>query len=219
MYVGLKMLKDFKKVTPHTSIKDAEKLFRESDFWMLLVVDEGGELVGCIRKEDLALALPSMMTTLEKHEALYLMTKLTVDKVMRRNINTAPPEMEIEAAADIMFRENLAGLAVVDENDRLIGYINRTVMLDLLVEEMGLHRGGSRIVFEVEDRTGVIHEVSGVIKDLGISIISTGTFFHNGARMVVIRLAADDASRAAQAIAERGYRLVSAKDFQEEWIT
>jgi acetoin utilization protein AcuB len=51
-----------------------------------------------------------------------------------------------------------------------------------------------------------------------VCIISTGTFFHDGRRMVVIRLATDDPSRIAVAIGERGYRLVTAEDFVMEWL-
>jgi acetoin utilization protein AcuB len=36
------------------------------------------------------MALPSVMTTLEKHEALYLLTRLTVGKIMRRDITVVP---------------------------------------------------------------------------------------------------------------------------------
>lgn len=219
MYVGLKMLKDFKKVTPQTPVLEADKLLRGSDFWMLLVVDDNKELLGYVRKEDVALALPSIMTTLDKHEALYLLSKLTVKKIMRQDMITVHPEMEIEQAADIMHQKNLAGLAVLSEQGRLVGYINRSVMLDVLVEEMGLKQGGSRIVFEVEDRTGVLHEVSGIIRDLGVSIIATGTFYHQNRRMVVIRLAVDDPSLVAGAIERKGYRLVSAADFEHEWMS
>ena len=219
MYVGLKMLKDFKKVTPQTPVLDADKLLTGSDFWMLLVVDDNSKLLGYVRKEDIALALPSIMTTLEKHEALYLLSKLTVQKIMRKDIIAVHPEMEIEQAAEIMHQKNLAGLAVVGEQQKLVGYINRSVMLDVLVEEMGLKQGGSRIVFEVEDRTGVLHEVSGIIKELGVSIIATGTFYHNDRRMVVIRLAVDDPCLVAGAIERKGYKLVSAADFEEEWTS
>ncbi|MHC1789913.1 CBS domain-containing protein [Solidesulfovibrio sp.] len=219
MYVGLKMLKDFTKVTPQTPVLDADKLLKGSDSWMLLVVDEAKNLLGYIRKEDIALALPSIMTTLEKHEALYLLSKLTVQKIMRKDIIAVHPEMEIEQAAEIMYQKNLAGLAVLNEQQKLVGYINRSVMLDVLVEEMGLKQGGSRIVFEVEDRTGVLHEVSGIIKDMGVSIIATGTFYHNDRRMVVIRLAVDDPCLVAGAIERKGYRLVSAADFEEEWTS
>lgn len=219
MYVGLKMLKDFKKVTPQTPVLDADKLLTGSDFWMLLVVDDNSKLLGYVRKEDIALALPSIMTTLEKHEALYLLSKLTVQKLMRKDIIAVHPEMEIEQAAEIMHQKNLAGLAVVGDQQKLVGYITRSVMLDVLVEEMGLKQGGSRIVFEVEDRTGVLHEVSGIINDLGVSIIATGTFYHNDRRMVVIRLAVDDPCLVAGAIERKGYKLVSAADFEEEWTS
>jgi acetoin utilization protein AcuB len=113
----------------------------------------------------------------------------------------------------------LAGLAVVDDDTgKLLGYINRSVMLEVLVEEMGLLAGGKRIVFEVADRPGVIHEVSGIIAQKGVSIISTGTFFHENRRMVVIRVATEDESPIAAALQERGYKLVTAADFVGEWL-
>ena len=217
MYVGLKMIRDFVKVQPKDLVKDAEKLLDEKQLWMVLVM-EGDKLVGYVRKEDIAAAKPSLMTTLEKHELHYLMSKLTVSKVMRKDITTIEPEAEIEKAAQVMFEKNLHGLAVVDRGGKLLGYINRSIMLDVLVEEMGLRQGGQRIVFEVEDRPGVIHEVSGLIKEMGVSIISTGTFFHDSRRMVVIRVATDDASRIAAAMQDRGFKLVTAEDFVQEWL-
>ncbi len=215
MYVGLKMLKDFQPVTPKTSVAEARKLLEKQNLWMLLVVD-GEKLVGYVRGEDVMAALPSVMTTLDKHEALYLVSKLTIDKIMRKDIIVVPPSMEIEAAAEIMHAKNVAGLAVVDARGKLVGYINRTVMLDVLVEEMGLRQGGARIVFEVEDRAGVLREVTGLIADKGVSIISTAMFFHGGRRMVVIRLAVDDASGVEAALRERGYKLQTYADFAEE---
>ncbi len=97
MYVGLKMLRDFVKVTPQTLVKDAQKQLEDSKLWMLLVVDDEGKLVGYVRKEDISAALPSIMTSLEKHELNYLMSKLTVEKIYRTDIKTVTPETEIEA--------------------------------------------------------------------------------------------------------------------------
>lgn len=217
MYVGLKMLRDFVKVTPHTLVKDAQKQLEDSKLWMLLVVDDAGKLVGYVRKEDISAALPSIMTSLEKHELNYLMSKLTVEKIFRTDIKTVSPETEIEGAADMMFEMNLAGLAVVDDDGELIGYINRSVMLDVLAEEMGYREGGSRITLETEDRSGVIYEVSGVIANMKISIISTGTFFYNGRRIVVVRIDTEDPSAVAAALTDRGYKLVAPGDFHGEW--
>ncbi|MGL1861073.1 MAG: CBS domain-containing protein [Pseudodesulfovibrio sp.] len=217
MYVGLKMLRDFVKVTPNTLVKDAQKQLEDSKLWMLLVVDDDGKLVGYVRKEDISAALPSLMTSLEKHELNYLMSKLTVEKIFRTDIKTVTPETEIEGAADMMFEMNLAGLAVVDDAGELIGYINRNVMLDVLAEEMGYREGGSRITLETEDRSGVLYEVSGVIANMKMSIISTGTFFYNGRRIVVVRIDTDDPSAVAAALQERGYKLVAPEDFRGDW--
>lgn len=216
MYVGLKMLKGFHPVTPKTPLSEAKKILEKEEYWMLLVTD-GDKLVGYVRHEDMSAALPSMLSTLERHEALYLISKLTVETVMRKDITTVPPEMDIEQAAQVMHDKNLAGLAVVDAKGKLIGYINRTVMLEVLVEEMGLALGGSRLVFEVQDRPGVIREVAEVISALDVSILSTSTFFHNGRRMVVIRVDAADDSDVRRGLEEKGFRLESAADFANEW--
>lgn len=216
MFVGQKMLRDFVKVTPKTLVKDAQKTLEENKLWMLLVVDEG-KLIGYVRKEDISAALPSIMTSLEKHELNYLMSKLTVEKIVRKDIKKVAPETEIEAAADMMYEMNLAGLAVVNPEGKLLGYINRNVMLDVLAEEMGYREGGTRLTLEVEDRSGVIYEVSGVIANMKISIISTGTFFHNNRRIVVVRVDTDDPGPIRAALEDRGYKLVGPKDFEGEW--
>ncbi|BBD07428.1 CBS domain-containing protein [Desulfovibrio ferrophilus] len=216
MYVGLKMLTDFVTITSETLVSDADRIMENEQLWMLLVKD-GDKLAGYVRKEDVRKALPSDATTLERHELNYLLSKLKIGKIMHTDLTTVSPETEIEEAAEIMFTKNIAGLAVVDVKNNLLGFINRNVMLDVLVEEMGLRQGGSRIVFEVEDRTGVIHEVSGIIMEMGISIISTGTFFHNGTRIVVFRVQADDPTPIAKELSDRGYKLVGPDTFKENW--
>lgn len=216
MYVGLKMLRDVPTLSPDDLVIDADKLMEDRRQWMLLVAEKG-KLLGYIRKEDVRAAMPSPMTTLSKHELNYLLTKLTLKPLIRTDFFTVRPETEIEVAADLMDKHDLAGLAVVDEKNHVLGYINRTVMLEVLVEEMGLPQGGSRIAFEVEDRTGVLAEVSAIIAQMKLSIVSTATFFHNGRRMVVIRVKTDDSKPVEKALEERGYRMVGPKDFEAEW--
>ncbi len=218
MYVGLKMLKlgQFPTVTPDSLVIEAEKLMERNRLWMILVVDDG-RLVGFVNREDTAEALPSRATSLSRHEINYLLTKLKVKEIMKKDVNIVPPHMEIEECADLMDRENLAGVAVVDRKQKLLGYINRTVMLEVLVEEMGLRLGGSRIAFEVEDRTGVIHEVSGIIARLGMSIISTSTFFHNSRRLVVFRIMTADPAPVVKELEAVGYRMVGPETFEADW--
>ena len=216
MFVGLKMLKNFTAMPPDALAEDAQRLMDEQQLWMLFVVRDG-KLAGYVRPEDINAAMPSLMTGLDKHEINYLLSKLTVGRIMRKDIVTVTPETEIEAAAMLMHAKNLAGLAVVDANGDLIGYINRTIMLEVLAEEMGYGQGGSRIVFEVVDRPGVLKEVAGIIDALGYSIISTGTFTHADRRMVVIRVDTPNPSSIAAALQKAGYDVVGPEDFKHEW--
>jgi acetoin utilization protein AcuB len=216
MFVGLKMLKNFISMPPDALAEDAQRLMDEKRLWMLFVVKEG-RLVGYVRTEDISAAMPSLMTGLDKHEINYLLSKLTVGRIMRTDITSVSPETEIEAAAMLMHEKNLAGLAVVNPEGDLVGYINRTVMLEVLAEEMGYGQGGSRIVFAVVDRPGVLKEVSGIIDALGYSIISTGTFTHGDRRMVVIRVDTPNPSSIAAALQKAGYDVVGPEDFKHEW--
>jgi len=218
MYVGLKMLKrgSFPTGTKEMLVSEAEKIMLENRLWMLLVV-EGDKLVGYVRKEDVKAALPSLATSLSKHELNYLLSKLRLEKILRKDTPFVLPETEIEEAAQKMHADDLAGMAVVDKDNKLLGYISRSVMLEVLVEEMGLPQGGSRIVFEVVDRPGVIHEVSGIIKAMGISIIATGTFYHEDRRMVVFRVQTEDPGPIIKALTDVGYSMVGPDDFAAEW--
>ncbi|UZP66056.1 CBS domain-containing protein [Desulfovibrio mangrovi] len=216
MYVGLKMLKSFMPQSPDTLAEKAAELMETNMLWMLLIVQDD-KVIGYVRKEDISAAMPSKMTGLDKHEINYLLSKLTLRKIMRTDITTVRPETEIETAAVIMREKNVAGLAVVDANDKVIGFINRTVLLDVLAEEMGYGTTGSRIVFEVEDRPGVLKHVSTLIDEMGYSIIAAGTFNHGPRRMVVIRIDAENPSSVAAALQKNGYDVVGPEDFRHEW--
>lgn len=214
MFVGLKMLRNFKTVTPQTLVKEAQSVLEQSKLWMLLVV-ENDALVGYVRKEDVTGALPCMVA--ENRENKPETCSLTIADILRTDIKTISPETEIEAAADMMHELSLAGLAVVDEHGSLIGYINRCAMLDVLVESMGYREGGCRIALEVEDRSGVLYEAAGIITNLKYSIISASTFLFGEQRMVVFRIAGEDVEPVTTSLKERGFKLVDSSMMQSNW--
>jgi len=217
MFVGFKMLQDFATVTPQTLVKDAQKKLEEEKLWMLLVVDESGDLVGYVPKEDIAGALSGMVKAMEKHGKAVFMDKLTVEDIQRRDIKKISPEAEVEAAADMMHEMNLAGLAVVDGDGKILGYVNRDAMLDVLVEEMGFREGGCRITVDVEDKTGVLYEAAGVVANMKLSIISSSTFFMGERRLIVLRVATEDVAPVEAALRARGFKLVDPDDFKGQW--
>ncbi len=217
MYVGLKMITNVVSVTKGTLITEANELMETHRLWMLPVVEKG-KLIGYVTKEDVRGALPSSATLLSKYELPEVMEHITVaDFVRNQNILTVKPETEIEEAADIMAKHDLAGLAVVTDTGRLIGYINRSVMLDVLVEEMGLHRGGSRFAIEFKDRPGVMAEVSGLISQMGLNFVSAASFYHNDAYILVFRVQTADLTPILTELESRGYTLVGPEKFADQW--
>ncbi|WP_462323882.1 CBS and ACT domain-containing protein [Desulfoplanes sp.] len=216
MFVGLKMIKDTPTIDPDTLIVEADRIMEKNRLWMLMVLKDG-KLVGYVTKEDIRSALPSPATTLSKHELNYLLGELTVKEVVKKNAPSVQPEMEIERAAQIMYEQNLAGLAVVDGANRFLGYISRSVMLEVLVEEMGLTQSGSRICLEVEDRSGIMAGVTRTISDMGVNIIATGTFYHANKRLVVFRIGVEDPGPVIGSLQDKGYCVINPGDVAKEW--
>jgi acetoin utilization protein AcuB len=217
MYVGLKMITDVISVTRDTLITEANELMENNRLWMLPVVEKE-KLIGYVTKEDVRTALPSPATSLSKYELPELMAHVTVAEFVRtKDMITVKPEMEIEQAAEIMAKHDLTGLAVVTDAGKLIGYINRSVMLDVLVEEMGLHRGGSRFAIEFKDRPGVMADVSGLISMMGLNFVSAASFYHNSECILVFRVQTADLTPILAELEDRGYTIVGPDKFADQW--
>jgi len=217
MYVGLKMITDVISVTKDTLIAEANELMEKNRLWMLPVV-KNEKLIGYVTKEDVRAALPSPATTLSKYELPEVMSHVTVaDFVRTQNIITVKPETEIEEAAELMAKHDLSGLAVINDTGKLVGHINRSVMLDVLVEEMGLHRGGSRFAIEFKDRPGVMADVSGLISMMGLNFVSAASFYHNDECILVFRVQTADLSPILEELEVRGYTIVGPEKFADQW--
>jgi acetoin utilization protein AcuB len=210
------MHKHVPTITSDTLIIKADRMMEENKLWILLVVEDG-MLMGYVAKEDIRAALPSGATTFSKHELNYLLSRQTVKELVRGNMPTVSPDTEIEVAAKIMHDRDLAGLAVVDASGRLQGYISRSSMLSVLVEEMGLELGGYRLVIEVEERKGIMAEISRLFFDLGVNILSTSTFYRDNQRLLVFRIRADDIDAVRKAVTDKGYNIVGPERFAQEW--
>ncbi len=216
MYVGLRMSTRVVTVTPKTLLSEANDLMEENRLWMLPVVDKG-KLVGYLHKEDVRAALPSRATMLDRYELRTVLAKLTIEELVQKDVPTVNPETEIEAAAELMARKELTGLAVVDSSSHLVGYIDRRIMLDVLVEEMGLHRGGKRFAIEFKDRPGVMAEVSKIIFDMGINFVSAASFYHNDICILVFRVETDDLSPILETLKDRNYTVLGPEFFVKAW--
>ena len=120
-------------INPKTTLPEAHKLMREARIRRLPVV-EHGQLVGIVTLGDVREASPSDATTLSIYELNYLLSKLTVEKIMTREPWTIAPDATIRDAARLMLDHKLGGLPVMDEN-RVVGIITESDIFRVLAQE------------------------------------------------------------------------------------
>lgn len=124
-------------ITPKTTLPDAYNLMKQSEIRRLPVVDRG-QLVGIVTLGDVREAQPSDATTLSIYELNYLLSKLTVDKIMTREPLTVEPDTTIRDAARLMLEHKIGGLPVMKEH-HLVGIITESDIFRVLVQEPEPH--------------------------------------------------------------------------------
>ncbi|MGZ3606134.1 MAG: CBS domain-containing protein, partial [Thermodesulfobacteriota bacterium] len=113
------MTKNPMTVDSETLVIDAQKIMKENNIRRLPVVDKG-KLLGIITKHDLLEASPSPATSLSVHELNYLLSKMKVKEIMKKNPVTLAPDTPFEEALKIGQDKRIGSFPVV-ENGKLVG--------------------------------------------------------------------------------------------------
>lgn len=121
-------------VSPEMTLPEAHQLMKEQRVRRLPVVDKDKHLVGIISLSDVLEAEPSDATTLSIYELNYLLAKLTVQKIMTRDVYMLSPEDSIATAARLMLEKKIGGLPVV-ENGHVVGIITESDIFRMVVQE------------------------------------------------------------------------------------
>ena len=160
-------------ISPDASVVEASELMKKEKVHRLPVLDKDKKLVGVISEKDILFASPSPASSLSIHEMAYLLSQLTVRKLMTKNPVTISKDVPVEEAARIMVDEDLSCLPVV-EGDRLVGIVSKSDLFKILIELFGARTKGVRVSFLVDDKPGLIADISREIANAGLDIISFG---------------------------------------------
>ena len=188
MLVRKKMKKDLITITKDDRMTTAKKILREKNIRHLPVVD-GKKLIGLVSNMDIRKAEASPATSLEIRELHYLLDKLTVGEIMTRNVITISPDISVEEATTLL-HDNKIGCLPVVEDGNLVGILTENDVMEILIEVMGMKEKGSRIEVLVEDKPGALADMTRIIKEHNVNIISvvTDTAEEIGKRLVVFKL-------------------------------
>jgi acetoin utilization protein AcuB len=199
-------------VTPDTSLRKAKEIIKEKQINHLLVVNKNGDLVGIVSDRDVRQSWASPATALSVHELNYLLTQLTVEAIMAKKIITISPGTTIERAAFIMQENRINALPVI-ESEKLVGIVTSTDVMEVLLRSIGFDdEESARFSVLVEDRIGIVAEVSRILKEQQINIRSLVTWpekEYPGIYQLVMRVGLEDKDRAISALSDGGFKVLS----------
>ena len=159
------MTREVVVLSPETTAGEALALCRERRIRHLPVL-EAGRLVGIVSDRDLRSAAPGLGDP-ARASAL---EKIRVSEVMTRDVATTRPDDPIEEAANRMREKRIGCLPV--EVERLVGILTSSDVMEALVQLIGAHEPGSRLVVSMPDRPGTLAGAAGIFGVLGINIVS-----------------------------------------------
>jgi acetoin utilization protein AcuB len=193
MLVGKRMTKDPVTATPEDLLIQARLKMQKGSFRRLPVMSDG-QLVGIITDRDI-----------QQHVGL--LDRTEVKAAMSKKPITVTPGTTVETAAQILLKEKIGGLPVV-EKGRLVGMIATSDILQAFLDVMGASEETSmRIDFVLQDEGGGLAEASRIIAQEGGEVLGVGTYRGKWGETPVcyLRLRSGDADAIAKLLKERGF--------------
>jgi acetoin utilization protein AcuB len=200
-------------VQPEMPIQEALKQMQEKRVRRFPVVDKRGRLVGIVSERDLLHAAPSDATSLSIWEVNYLVSKITVEKVMTRDVITISEDTPLEEVARIMADHKIGGLPVMREG-KVVGIITETDLFRIFLEMLGARESGVRIAVLVRNVPGELTKLTKAIFEAGGNIVALGTFLGESSenREITIKVADVDGKLLLSTIKPLVERII---DFRE----
>lgn len=127
------MTQDVITVKPETSLPEAHQIMMDEEIRRLPVVDDENNLVGIVTLGDVRGAQPSPATSLSIWELNYLLSSLSVEKIMTPQPMTIDPDATIGNAARTMLEHRVSGLPVVGKDGKLVGIITESDIFSMVV--------------------------------------------------------------------------------------
>ncbi len=215
MYVEKIMSRPVDTITANAKLSQVAHLMRQKGRRFLPVVDERGRLVGLLSHRELERAEPSAITTLAVGEVNYLLAKVTVEQVMRREVITCGPGTLVEVAGQLMRDKGIGCLPVIDEEHRLLGIVTDDDILDFFLAITGCGmEDTTRIAVHLPDRMGELARFLAAINAQGgyiATVVSPVAPDETGMRIVIVRYRAAD-----PAAIDRHLRALGIDIFTEE---
>ncbi len=193
MLVSKRMTKDPVTVTPEDLLIQARLKMQKGGFRRLPVMSDG-QLVGIITDRDI-------------RQHVGLLDRTEVKAAMSDKPITVIPGTTVETAAQILLKQKIGGLPVVEKN-RVVGIITASDILQAFLDVMGAsEETTTRIDFVLQEQGGGLAEASRIISQQGGEVLGVGTYRGKWGETPVcyLRLRSADVDAIAKLLKERGF--------------
>ena len=192
-------------IPSHTSLAEARRILDAHRIRRLPVIDRG-RLVGIVTKDALDRMGPSKLTTFSIHELSYLVNKIAVKEIMRRDVVTVTPDMTVEEGVALAQTKGVGSLVVV-EGERVVGIATTNDFFRKVTNPiLGIGLPGSRIVVRNCYQGPAVEKVIAAINKLGVGISNLFIieFPEVGKHDLVIHLDREDDIQVIRAVEKLG---------------
>jgi acetoin utilization protein AcuB len=200
-----------------TLVLDAQKLMKENNIRRLPVVDKG-KLVGIVTKHDLLEASPSPATSLSIFELNYLLAKMKVKEIMKKNPVTITPDTPFEEALRLGQEKKIGAFPVV-ENGKLVGITTESDIIRFVTRVLGIKEEGSRITIEgLGGKLGDLEKIVSVANQHHTVILSMMSLPRPEKKdwMIVLRLKTNDPDPLVKDFKKAGFNVTFSSWFRCE---
>jgi acetoin utilization protein AcuB len=125
---------------------------------------------------------------------------------------TTTPDTFVEDAARLMVENKVGGLPVVDEDKHVVGVITETDVFRAFIELYRAGHAGLYLTLKVEDRAGLMIELSKAVFGLGSDIVGLSSSYEEatGDYRLVIKGQEIDKDRVVAVLESLGYHVIEA---------
>jgi len=204
-------------VDSETLVLDAQRIMKENNIRRLPIVDKG-KLVGIITQHDLLEAAPSPATSLSIHELNYLLSKMKVKEIMKKNPVTLTPDTPFEEALRIGQEKKIGSFPVVDDG-KLVGIATESDIIRFVTRILGIKEEGSRITIEgLGGKLGDLERIVSIVNQHHTIVLSMMSLPRPEKKdwMIVLRLKTNDPEPIVKDFRKAGFNVTYSSWFRCE---
>ncbi len=207
MFIKLWMHQEVITIAPDTPLGEAAEILNQNNVRHLPVLEDE-KLVGIITKNDISKALPSAMDSSLSPEESIIATQAQASSVMAVNPVTVGPMDPLENVALLMRRFKIGAVPVV-KDEKLVGIITESDILQAFTEILGTGDKGLRIELQIKNSSSAIYKVMDICRQFEMELTAVSVYknFSQDHQLLTIRVNGEETEDMIDALWSSGAKI------------